>query len=140
VEQGETVLRPLREYGPPLVDKFAPMPYNEAQRMADFLWPPGLHSYWKSSYLKALDDAAIDIVVDRFARVPSRRTVIILENYANSAWSRVPESATAFGHRTWPWTSWSLRHGPIRKTANATSRGRASCWMHSDRMRRRVRT
>ncbi len=103
VEEGEKVLRRLREYGPPLVDKFAPTPYNEAQRMADFLWPPGLHSYWKSSYLKALDDAAIEIVVDRFARVPSPRTVIILENYGNSAWSRVPEAATAFGHRNWPW-------------------------------------
>jgi FAD/FMN-containing dehydrogenase len=71
--------------------------------MADFLWPPGLHSYWKSSYLEALDDAAVDIVVDRFARVPSRHTVIVLENYGNSAWSRIPESATAFGHRNWPW-------------------------------------
>ncbi|SIT37192.1 FAD linked oxidase domain-containing protein [Paraburkholderia piptadeniae] len=103
VEEGEKVLQRLREYGPPLVDKFAPTPYNEAQRMADFLWPPGLHGYWKSSYLKALDDAAVDIVVDRFARVPSRQTVIVLENYGNSAWSRVPESATAFGHRNWPW-------------------------------------
>ena len=102
LEEGEKVLRPLREYGPPLVDKFEPTPYNVAQRMADFLWPPGLHSYWKSSYLKALSDAAIDVIVDFFARVPSQRTVIVLENYANSAWSRVPESATAFGHRTWP--------------------------------------
>jgi FAD/FMN-containing dehydrogenase len=103
VEEGEKILRRLREYGPPLVDKFAPTPYNDAQRMADFLWPPGLHSYWKSSYFKALDDAAIDIVVDRFAHVPSRQTVVVLENYGNSAWSRVPESATAFGHRNWPW-------------------------------------
>jgi FAD/FMN-containing dehydrogenase len=102
LEEGEKVLRPLREYGPPLADKFAPTPYNVAQRMADFLWPPGLHSYWKSSYLKAMSDAAIDVVVDFFARVPSHRTVIVLENYANSAWSRVPEAATAFGHRAWP--------------------------------------
>lgn len=103
VEEGERTLQSLREYGPPLVDKFAPTPYSDAQRMADFLWPPGLHSYWKSSYLKALDDAAVDIVVDRFARVPSRQTVIVLESYGNSAWSRIPESATAFGHRDWPW-------------------------------------
>src|SRR5262249_5232691 len=40
VEEGERVLRPLREYGPPLADMFQPMPYNAAQRMADFLWPP----------------------------------------------------------------------------------------------------
>lgn len=103
VEEGEKVLRPLREYGPPLADMFQPMPYNAAQRMADFLWPPGLHGYWKSSYLTALSDAAIDVVVDFFARVPSPRTVIVLEHYGNSAWNRVPDSATAFGHRAWPY-------------------------------------
>ncbi|HEX6003510.1 MAG TPA: FAD-binding oxidoreductase [Burkholderiales bacterium] len=102
-EDGEKALQGLRAYGPPLVDKFAPTPYNVAQRMADFLWPPGLQSYWKSTYLKSLDDAAIDTITEFFARVPSKQTVIVLEDYANSAWSRVPEAATAFGHRTWPW-------------------------------------
>jgi FAD/FMN-containing dehydrogenase len=103
LDEGEKALRALRQYGPPLVDKFEPMPYNVAQRMADFLWPAGLHSYWKSRYLKTLSPAAIDVVVDFFARVPSSRTVIVLEHYGNSAWSRVPESATAFGHRAWPY-------------------------------------
>ena len=42
-------------------------------------------------------------MVDRFARVPSRQTVVVLEHYGNSAWSRIPESETAFGHRNWPW-------------------------------------
>jgi len=102
-EDGEKLLRPLREYGPPLVDTFQPMPYNAAQRMADFLWPPGLQNYWKSSYLKTLSDAAIDVVVDFFARVPSKRTVIVLEHNGDSAWDRVPDSATAFGHRSWPY-------------------------------------
>ncbi|MGH7824872.1 MAG: FAD-binding oxidoreductase [Candidatus Binatia bacterium] len=103
IEEGEKVLRPLREYGPPLADMFQPMPYNAAQRMADFLWPRGLHSYWKSSYLTALSDAAIDVFVDFFARVPSTRTVIVLEHNGDSAWDRVPDSATAFGHRSWPY-------------------------------------
>ena len=103
LEEGEKVLRPLREYGPPLADMFQPMPYNAAQRMADFLWPPGLHSYWKSSYLTELSDGAIDILVDFFARVPSPRTVIVLEHNGDSAWDRVPDSATAFGHRAWPY-------------------------------------
>lgn len=103
LEEGEKVLRPLREYGPPLADMFQPMPYNDAQRMADFLWPPGLHSYWKSSYLKVLSDEAIDVIVEFFARVPSPRTVIVLEHNGDSAWDRVPDSATAFGHRAWPY-------------------------------------
>lgn len=103
IEDGEKLLRPLREYGPPLADMFQPMPYNAAQRMADFLWPRGLQGYWKSSYLTTLSDAAIDVFVDFFARVPSKRTVIVLEHNGDSAWDRVPDSATAFGHRTWPY-------------------------------------
>ncbi|MGE5170718.1 MAG: FAD-binding oxidoreductase [Rudaea sp.] len=103
IAEGERVLRPLREYGPPLADKFAAMPYNAAQRMADFLWPPGLHAYWKSSYLPALSDAAIDVIVEFFARVPSPHTVIVLEHNGDSAWDRVADSATAFGHRHWPY-------------------------------------
>jgi FAD/FMN-containing dehydrogenase len=103
VGEGERALRALREYGPPLVDKFATMPYNEAQRMADFLWPPGLRGYWKSTFLRALSDEAIDVVVDFFARVPSPRTVIVVEQYGNSAWDEVPEDATAFGQRAWPY-------------------------------------
>jgi FAD/FMN-containing dehydrogenase len=101
MSEGEKVLRPLREYGPPLVDTFQEMPYSTAQRMADFLWPSGLHGYWKSSYLATLSDDAIDVIVDFFARVPSPRTVIVLEHNGDSAWDRVPEQATSFGHRAW---------------------------------------
>lgn len=103
MEEGQKVRAPLRAYGPPLADMFQVVPYNATQRMADFLWPPGLHSYWKSSYLKALSDDAIDVIVDFFARVPSPRTVIVREHNGDSAWERVPDSATAFGYRGWPY-------------------------------------
>jgi FAD/FMN-containing dehydrogenase len=102
-DEGERVLRPLREYGPPMADLFKPTPYNEAQKMADFLFPPGLHCYWKSSYLETLNDAAIDVIADFFSRVPSKQTVVILEHNGNGALERVSESATAFGHRRWPY-------------------------------------
>jgi FAD/FMN-containing dehydrogenase len=103
IEEGEQLLRPLREYGPPLADMFQPTPYNVAQRMADFLWPPGLHGYWKSSFLNGLSDGAIDTIVEYFAKVPSKNTVMVLEHNGDGAMDRVPEAATAFGHRGWPY-------------------------------------
>jgi FAD/FMN-containing dehydrogenase len=103
IEEGERALRPLREYGQPFVDTFQPMAYNAAQRMADFLWPPGLHAYWKSSFLNGLSDGAIDTVVEYFAKVPSKHTVMVLEHNGDGAMERVPEAATAFGHRGWPY-------------------------------------
>jgi len=103
IEEGERVLRPLREYGPPIADTFQSLPYNVAQRMADFLWPPGLHGYWKSSFLNGLSDGAIDTIVEYFAKVPSKHTVMVLEHNGDGAMDRVPEAATAFGHRGWPY-------------------------------------
>jgi FAD/FMN-containing dehydrogenase len=103
VEQAERVLAPLRTFGHPLVDFFQPTPYNQVQRMADFAFQPRLHGYWKSGYLKNLSDAAIDVLVEHFARVPSPHTVMVLEHNGDGALERVPETATAFGSRGWPY-------------------------------------
>jgi hypothetical protein len=43
LEEGERLLRPLREFGPPAADIYQRMPYSAAQGMADFLWPKGLY-------------------------------------------------------------------------------------------------
>jgi FAD/FMN-containing dehydrogenase len=101
LDEGERALRPLREFGPPAADIYHPLPYSAAQTMADFLWPKGLYSYWKSSFLKSLSDGAIDTILDFYGKTPSPRTVIVVEHDGDSAWSRVPEDATAFGHRNW---------------------------------------
>jgi FAD/FMN-containing dehydrogenase len=103
LEEGGRALRPLREYGPPSADIYQPMPYSAAQTMADFLWPKGLYSYWKSSFLKSLSDGAIDTILAFSAKAPSPRTVVVIEHDGDSAWSCVPEDATAFGHRNWPY-------------------------------------
>jgi FAD/FMN-containing dehydrogenase len=103
LDTGERALRPLREFGPPVADTFDRIPYSRAQVMADFLWPAGFLNYWKSSYLEALSDAVIDIIVARFAAAPSRRTIVVLEHNGDGAMDRVDETATAFGHRRWPY-------------------------------------
>jgi len=103
LERGEEVLRPLREFGPPVADLFRPMPYSAAQVMADFLWPHGTYNYWKSNFLKALDDGAIDTILTFCAQSPSPRTVIVLEHNGDGAMSRVAAEETAFGHRNLPY-------------------------------------
>jgi FAD/FMN-containing dehydrogenase len=103
VDAGEKVAAPLRAYGPPVADLFQASPYNQVQRMADFAFPPGLRNYWKSSYLKQLSDQTIDVMLEYMECVPSPHTVIVLEHNGNGALERVPESATAFGSRAWPY-------------------------------------
>jgi len=103
VEAAERDLRSLRAFGPPAADIFQPMPYSAAQSMADFLWPRGLRSYWKSSFLKSFSDIAIDTILSYYAKTPSWHTVIVIEHDGDGAMDRVPADATAFGHRDWPY-------------------------------------
>lgn len=103
LDAAERTLRPLRAFGPPAADIFQPMPYSAAQKMADFLWPRGLHSYWKSAFLKAFGDQAIDTILGHYAKAPSWHTVIVVEHDGDGALDRVSSEATAFGHRNWPY-------------------------------------
>jgi FAD/FMN-containing dehydrogenase len=99
-EDGEAAIRPLREFGPPVIDLVQPMPFAAVQQMADDFFPPDLRHYWKSSFLGALSDDAIDTIVTRFETVPSPQTIVIVEQ-GGGALARVDPGATAFPHRTW---------------------------------------
>src|SRR6516162_1342114 len=101
--EAEKALQPLRDFGPPAADIYQPMPYSAAQSMADFLWPKGLCSYWKSSFLRGLSDGAIDTILDFYSKTPSPRTVVVVEHDGDGAFERIPADSTAFGHRNWPY-------------------------------------
>jgi FAD/FMN-containing dehydrogenase len=98
---GERILRPLRVFGPPLADQMGPMPYTQLQALLEAGFPPGMQNYWKSDFLRALDDAAIDTIVGNFERVPSPTSAVAIEAFGG-AMSRVPDDATAFNHRHTP--------------------------------------
>src|SRR2546427_5377 len=97
-EDGERILRPLREFGPPIVDDIKRMSYVDLQGILAPSYPPGVRNYWKSGFLSDLSEEAIDTLVRPFQRVPSKRTAVVLE-YLGGAVSRVGERDTAFGHR-----------------------------------------
>ena len=101
IDAGEQAIRPLREFGPPVVDIIQPMPYIASQAMMDDLFPSGYRNYWKSSILRDLTDDAIDTVLAHFATVPSPMTLVIIEHAGDGAMDRVSASDTAFGHRDW---------------------------------------
>ncbi|HWP45298.1 MAG TPA: BBE domain-containing protein, partial [Blastocatellia bacterium] len=98
VEEGERLLRPLREFGPPAADMIAPIPYRTLQSMFDAAFPPGRHNYWKSSFVRDLSDDALKTVVEHAAAAPSPTTMVMIENY-HGAYSRVGPTETAYSHR-----------------------------------------
>jgi hypothetical protein len=98
VTRGETVLRPVREFGPPLADLISHMPYAAVQRTFDPTAPPGLLNYWKSSFVPVLSTEATDAMVAAYAAVPSSLSSVIVEHLGGAV-SRVGERDTAFSHR-----------------------------------------
>jgi FAD/FMN-containing dehydrogenase len=96
------VLAPARQFGSPVADLVAPIPYLKRQQLLDDLGVHGIHRYWKSGFLKALDDDLIDLVVERAHTIPSPLTVIGMF-YVHGAAGRVDPQATAFGLRGNQW-------------------------------------
>lgn len=94
----EDDVKPLRAHGAPIADLVAPMPYPVVNTLLDPAFPKGALNYWKSGFLPALSDDAIDVLVDAFERVPSTMTGIFLDHIHGAA-TRVPADATAFPHR-----------------------------------------
>jgi FAD/FMN-containing dehydrogenase len=100
---GEAVLRPVREFGPPVADLIAPMPYTAIQKTFDAGEPPGLLNYWKSSFLREISQDIIDAITDAWGSVPSPLTSIVIEHLGGAV-DRVGASETAFSHRGVPYS------------------------------------
>jgi len=99
--EGEHILAPLKRFGTPLADTIDPMPYVALQSMLDGAFPYGRQNYWKSSFVEALTDGAIESIVAYTRSMPSPHSVILIQDVHGVA-SRVPNDATAFAHRDAP--------------------------------------
>jgi FAD binding domain/Berberine and berberine like len=98
IEQGEKVLRPLRELGTPLVDLIQPMPYCKLQKMFDNPFRIGLQTYWKSAFANDLSTDAINTIIAHFSDVPSAQTIVFIHHY-HGEMCRIGKEETAFNHR-----------------------------------------
>jgi hypothetical protein len=96
--EGEELLRPLREFGPPEADLCGPMPYTVLQSMLDGAAPWGLRHYGKSDFLGGLDHEAIDVLVDHAARLEDPLSQIMVAHMGGAIGS-VAADATAFSNR-----------------------------------------
>jgi FAD/FMN-containing dehydrogenase len=101
VEEGEAVMRPLREFGPPPLDLLQPMPYTAVQDLITEANPHGRRNYWSADFLGELPDEAVDTLVEHATNPVSPFSQMLLVA-GGGAIARVPEDATAFGERTAP--------------------------------------
>jgi FAD/FMN-containing dehydrogenase len=66
--------------------------------MLDDGFPSGLQVYWRSDFLKALPDDAIDALCDRFRAITSPLSALLIEQFGGAV-ARVPSDETAFAQR-----------------------------------------
>jgi hypothetical protein len=98
IDEGEEVLRPIKEITPPAVVALAPKPYAAHQKMFDAALPHGRHYYWKSHKLGPINDEIIDALVDHCSKISSPMSSTALFSFGG-AMARVPDDATAFPNR-----------------------------------------
>ena len=99
LEEGERVIRPLREFGSPVADVCVPKPFLAHQAMLDPSFVPGRWYYFKSFDVAELNDEIIDITVERSLQIESPLTSFPIWQMGGAV-SRVDDSATAFNGRT----------------------------------------
>jgi FAD/FMN-containing dehydrogenase len=96
--EGERVAAPLRGFGKPIADVIAPHPFTGWQTILDPLLTPGFRNYWKSHDFREVSDGLIDALIEHARKLPDPNTEIAFAQLGGAV-SRVPNDATAYGHR-----------------------------------------
>jgi FAD/FMN-containing dehydrogenase len=94
----EAIVKPLREFGPPLLALAHPMPYPFLQSLFDGLLPHGLHHYWKSDFVSDLTEEAIAEHVKFGPRIPTINSAVHIYPM-DGAIHDVSTTDTAFAYR-----------------------------------------
>src|SRR5215203_3777201 len=71
IEEGERVIKPLREFGSAVADVCAAKPYLTHQAMLDSSFPPGRWYYTRSCDVDELTDDVIDLTVEHSLKIGS---------------------------------------------------------------------
>ncbi len=98
LEEGEAVVRPLLEFGPPLFEHVDRVPFPFLQSAFDPMVPPGLHHYWKADFMYDLNDDAIAAHVEHGPQIPTVQSVLHIYP-TDGAVHRIGAEETAYSHR-----------------------------------------
>ena len=98
VDDGERVLRPMREFGSPVLDLFGVKPFVAHQQMLNPSFRHGCWYYVRSCDVADLSDPVIDIVAEYGRRISSPLSSIALWQMGGAV-ARIAEDKTAFSGR-----------------------------------------
>src|SRR5438309_777794 len=99
VEDGEVVIRPMRQFGTPILDLCMPKPFVAHQAMFDPSFPRGRWYYFRSADVAELTDSVIDVVAERAPQMTSPLTAFPIFQLGGAI-RRVGDDETAFNGRS----------------------------------------
>jgi len=98
IEDGERVLKPLREFRKPLADHIAPIPYVTQQSSVDDAFAYGRHYYVKAGFARRLSPDLIEAMIETFMSSTLPITPVLTAPQGGAI-SRIAPDATAFPYR-----------------------------------------
>ena len=98
MDKGEGAMKPFRDVAPVVAEMAGPMPYPALNAAFDALFPKGIRSYWKSSFVTELTDDAIEAHVAHGPKVPEVSATMHLYPINGTCHDVGPEE-TAFAYR-----------------------------------------
>jgi FAD/FMN-containing dehydrogenase len=94
----DRALAPLRNVSPPLQDLTKPTPYVQLQSALDEMYHVGIKAYERSGFLRRIEPALVDEILDRLASGNLPATQVIFVQHGGAI-ARVRPDATAFWRR-----------------------------------------
>lgn len=98
LESGAKQLKPIEEFGEPILSVMMPMRYVALQSAFDDGFPSGARYYWKSHFIPDLPDEAIDAIIANTGEMPGEFTNFGFESMGGAI-NQVDSTASAFPHR-----------------------------------------
>ena len=128
LSHGEKVLQPLRSFGKPVADLFAPISYVQMQSLFDPFFPPGRLTYVKSNFVRSLSDPAIDAFAAFADKSPSPHSFAPALEHWHGVATRIGVGDTAFPHRnhSFNFMAWSNWESPVDSEKNI--QWTRECW------------
>ncbi|MCF7559262.1 FAD-binding oxidoreductase [Sabulilitoribacter multivorans] len=102
IEKADEVFKPIREFGPPILDFVGEIPMPALNGMFDALYPPGMQWYWRAHYIKELTPKSIEVNIQHGSKIPTMHTTTHLYP-VDGACHDVSNSETAWANRDARW-------------------------------------
>ena len=98
-ERGESLLKPIRDFGEPALGGIGPMSYLAQQGMFEAAGATGNRHYWRSNFLARLPDGVIDRIVEQAEDGLRGPGTLVLLEHMGGAIRDLGDHDTAFSNR-----------------------------------------